>query len=235
MAGRAAAAAASTAGSSTRGLPHRPVRPARLRTIAPHVAQCRVRSTPTPPGIWSPTSSGCAIHLGIDSWLVFGGSWGSTLALAYAQTPSRPRQRTGAARHLHCCAAGSSTGTTSGGAATSSPTSGSASWRRSRSTSAADLIAAYRDLLADPDHRAPPPRVAWSLWEGETITLLPQPERVAEFGERRFALAFARIENHYFVHGGCLDDGQLLRDVAAIADIPGVDRAGPLRRASARR
>ena len=59
-----------------------PVRPARLRQVD---AECQ-RWRPTRPGIWSPTSSGCASMAGFDKWLVFGGSWGSTLALAYAET-----------------------------------------------------------------------------------------------------------------------------------------------------
>ena len=59
------------------------------------------RSRPTPPGIWSTISSGCARWPGIERWLVFGGSWGSTLALAYAQTHPDARHRAGAARHLH--------------------------------------------------------------------------------------------------------------------------------------
>ena len=63
-------------------------------------------STPTPPGTSSPTSSGCANMAGFDKWLVFGGSWGSTLALAYAETHPEPCQRAGPARHLHADQAG---------------------------------------------------------------------------------------------------------------------------------
>ena len=63
---------------------------------------------------------------------------------------------------------------------------------------------------------------AWSLWEGETITLLPEPETSGKFGEDDFAIAFARIENHYFVHAGWLEEGQLIRDAGRLKDIPGV-------------
>ena len=63
---------------------------------------------------------------------------------------------------------------------------------------------------------------AWSLWEGETITLLPNPSYSSTFAEDRYALAFARIENHYFVHAGWLEEGQLLRDAHKLANIPGV-------------
>ncbi len=62
---------------------------------------------------------------------------------------------------------------------------------------------------------------AWSLWEGETITLLPNLEFTAQHGEDGFALAFARIENHYFVNAGFLDEGQLIRDASRLRDIPG--------------
>ena len=61
---------------------------------------------------------------------------------------------------------------------------------------------------------------AWSLWEGETITLLPNEGYSAQFGDAHYALAFARIENHYFVNGGFFDEGQLLRDAPRLAGIP---------------
>jgi proline iminopeptidase len=60
------------------------------------------------------------------------------------------------------------------------------------------------------------------LWEGRTITLLPSPELEEHFGEDDYALAFARIENHYFVNDGFVEEGQLLRDAHRLADIPGV-------------
>ena len=60
------------------------------------------------------------------------------------------------------------------------------------------------------------------MWEGQTITLLPDPTGIAKHAEDEFALAFARIENHYFVHGGWLEEGQLIRDAGKLAGIPGV-------------
>jgi proline iminopeptidase len=64
---------------------------------------------------------------------------------------------------------------------------------------------------------------AWSTWEAATLSLLPDEERVGEMGGDRFALAFARIECHYFTNGGFFDaDDQLLRDVEKIRHIPGV-------------
>jgi proline iminopeptidase len=84
-------------------------------------------------------------------------------------------------------------------------------------------MAAYRRRLTGADKATQIEAAkAWSLWEGETITLLPDPENTAKHQDDDFALAFARIENHYFVHGGWLEEGQLLRDAHRIADIPGV-------------
>ena len=85
-----------------------------------------------------------------------------------------------------------------------------------------DMVAAYRKRLTAEDRAT---RVsaakAWSLWEGETITLLPNPAFSAVHGEEDFALAFARIENHYFTHNCWLEEGQLLRDAHKLADSPG--------------
>jgi proline iminopeptidase len=64
--------------------------------------------------------------------------------------------------------------------------------------------------------------VAWSRWESSTITLRPRPELVAEFTEEKYAVAFARIENHYFMNGGWFEEGQLIRNAGALKDIPGV-------------
>ena len=86
-----------------------------------------------------------------------------------------------------------------------------------------DLIAAYRRRLTDPDPAVQLEAArAWSLWEGETITLLPNEAYSRQFGADAFARAFARIENHYFVHAGWLEEGQLLRDAHRLRPIPGV-------------
>ena len=125
---------------------------------------------------------------GFEKWLVFGGSWGSTLALAYAETHPGPRQRAGPARHLHADPGRSSTGTISSASRRCSRTSGSASWRRSREAERGDMMAAYRKRLTGTDRKAQIEAApAWSLWEGETITLLPEPETSGKFGEDEFA------------------------------------------------
>jgi proline iminopeptidase len=67
-----------------------------------------------------------------------------------------------------------------------------------------------------------PAAVAWATWEASAITLLPRPELVASFADPGYALAFARIENHYFVNHGWMTEGQLIANVDAIRGIPGV-------------
>jgi proline iminopeptidase len=67
-----------------------------------------------------------------------------------------------------------------------------------------------------------PAAIAWAKWEGSTITLLPQADTIARFTDPEYAVAFSRIENHYFRHGGWWDEGQLIRDAPRLAGIPAV-------------
>ncbi|MBY0423959.1 MAG: alpha/beta fold hydrolase, partial [Parvularculaceae bacterium] len=85
-----------------------------------------------------------------------------------------------------------------------------------------DLMAAYYKRLTGPDERE---RLkcakAWSIWEGGTVSLFPSEERIQSFGGDAFALSFARIECHYFVHGGFFDrDDQLIAGASSLRDIP---------------
>ncbi len=144
-------------------------------------------------------------HLGIEKWQVCGGSWGSALALAYAEKhPDRSPSSCSVASSP--CARASSTGSTRAAPPTSIPTSGRDTSLRCRRTSAHNMIEAYSRLLNDPD-----PAVhinaatAWARWESSTITLLPDAEVIAHFTEDAFAVAFARIENHYFMNDGWFD------------------------------
>ena len=84
------------------------------------------------------------------------------------------------------------------------------------------LAAYHRRLNADDPEVRSAAAVAWSRWEAEIVTLLPNPELVAAACEDQFALAVARIETHYMINGGWLDEGQLLRDIGRIRHIPGV-------------
>ncbi len=86
-----------------------------------------------------------------------------------------------------------------------------------------NMMAAYRKLLTGATRRSSSEAAqAWSVWEGETITPLPSPDNSAKHADAHFALAFARLENHYFTHRCWFEDGQLLRDAHRLAGIPGV-------------
>ena len=159
---------------------------------------------------------------GFDQWLVFGGSWGSTLALAYAEThPERVSELV--LRGIYTLTTAELDWYYQFGVSEMFPDK----WERFLAPipqdERGDLMAAYRKRLVGDDKAAQIEAAkAWSGWEGETITLLPEPSTSDKFHEDQFALAFARIENHFFVHSGWLEEGQLLRDAHKLADIDGV-------------
>ena len=160
--------------------------------------------------------------LGIERWVVFGGSWGSTLALAYAET--HPERCTALiVRGIFTLRRFELEWYYQSGASMLFPDK----WERFLAPIPAaergDLMAAYHRRLTGTDRAAQiEAALAWSLWEGETITLLPDPALSAQHAEDDYALAFARIENHYFVNAGWLDEGQLIRDAHRLKPIPGV-------------
>ena len=159
---------------------------------------------------------------GFDKWLVFGGSWGSTLALAYAEThPERVSELV--LRGIFTLRRAELEWYYQHGASLMFPDKWERFIAQIPEAERGDLMAAYRKRLTSDDKSV---RIAaakaWSLWEGETITLLPDPTTSAPFGGDEFALAFARIENHYFVNGGWVEEGQLIRDAGKLAGIPGV-------------
>ena len=159
---------------------------------------------------------------GFDKWLVFGGSWGSTLALAYAEThPGRVSELV--VRGIYTLTRPELDWYYQFGVSEMFPDK----WERFLAPipqpERGDMMAAYRKRLVGSDRKAQVEAArAWSLFEGETITLLPEPETSDKFGEDDFAVAFARIENHYFVHAGWLEEGQLIRNAGRLRDIPGV-------------
>ena len=160
--------------------------------------------------------------MGVERWLVFGGSWGSTLALAYAQAhPDRVSELV--LRGIFLLRRWELRWYYQHGASLLFPDKWEHFLAAIPPEEQDDLIAAYRRRLIDPDPAVQLAAArAWSLWEGETITLLPNAGYSQQFGADEFARAFARIENHYFVHDAWLEEGQLLRDVGRIRDIPGV-------------
>jgi proline iminopeptidase len=161
--------------------------------------------------------------LGIERWQVFGGSWGSTLALAYAQThPERVTELV--LRGIFMLRRWELEWFYQEGASRLFPDAWEPYLQAIPEAERGDLIGAYHRRLTSPDEAT---RLAaartWSVWEGATSFLRVDPAFVIGHEDAAFALAFARIENHYFVNGGFFDDeNQLLRDVARIADIPGV-------------
>lgn len=160
--------------------------------------------------------------IGVEKWLVFGGSWGSTLALAYAEThPDRVSELV--VRGIYTLTKAELSWYYQFGVSEMFPDKWEKFLAPIPEFERHDMMAAYRKRLVGDDKQAQiEAALAWSQWEGQTITLLPEPETSDKFGEDEFALAFARIENHYFVHAGWMDEGQLLRDAHKLADIEGV-------------
>ena len=158
---------------------------------------------------------------GHEKWQVFGGSWGSTLSLAYAQThPERVTELI--LRGIFLAGQKEYDWLFRYGASELYPEE----WERFLAPVGQDCddpVAAYREILTGDDYNAKLEAAkAWSRWEASTVTLLPQPDVIDHFTDADQALAIARIENHYFVHGCWLEPGQLLRDAHRIADIPTV-------------
>jgi len=162
-------------------------------------------------------------HLRIDRWQVFGGSWGSTLALAYAEThPGRVMELV--LRGIFLLRKQEIDWFYQRGASIIYPDAWESYVGHIPEGERADLLAAYHKRLTSPDPqvRLETARI-WSGWEGRTSKLIPQEDFVGHYEEDEFALAFARIEAHYFVNRGFLDsDDQLLRDAHKIRGIPGV-------------
>jgi proline iminopeptidase len=162
-------------------------------------------------------------HLGIDRWLLLGGSWGSTLALAYAeQHPDRVTA---------LILFGVTTGRHSefdhlfrGALSDAFPTQ----WHRLRALLPADtpdhdVPAAYHRLLMNPDPAIHSEAAyEWCLWESATPDWPLSNELARRFHDPAYALAFARIVTHYVTNNAWLEDGSLLRDAGRLADIPGI-------------
>lgn len=160
--------------------------------------------------------------MGVETWQVFGGSWGSTLALAYAEThPEHVSELV--LRGIYLLTKAEMDWYYQFGVSEMFPEKYEAFIAPIPEAERGDMITAYRKRLVGED-REEQLRCAkaWSIWEGETITLLPEPATSDTFHEADFALAFARIENHYFTHAGWFEDGQLLRDAHKLKDIPGM-------------
>ena len=162
-------------------------------------------------------------HLGINRWQVFGGSWGSTLALAYAQThPDKVTELV--LRGIFLLRRSELEWFYQQGCNALYPDAWEAYLAAIPEVEHGDLISAYhRRLTSDDAATRLAAARAWSVWEGATSFLWQDSSHIASSAADEFALAFARIECHYFVNGGFLDhDDQLLRNVDRIRHIPAV-------------
>ena len=162
-------------------------------------------------------------RLGIARWQVFGGSWGSTLALAYAEThPERVSELI--LRGIFTLRRKELEWFYQQGASEIQPEAFDEYVRPIPVTERGDLIAAFhRRLTGDNEGVKLEAARAWSMWEGNAISLLPDPARVAAFGAPDYAIAFARIETHYFQNRGFFDrDDQLIANAGRLKAIPGV-------------
>lgn len=161
-------------------------------------------------------------HLGVERWQLLGGSWGSTLALAYAE---RHAERVTALilRGIFLLRRREIEWFYEEGCSWMFPEAFEAFERIIPPAERGDMIRAYYRRLTDPD---PALRLAaakaWSVWEGTTLSLMPDADRIRAFGKDQYALAFARIECHYFINGGFFErDGQLLADAGRLRNVPG--------------
>jgi proline iminopeptidase len=161
-------------------------------------------------------------NLGIERWQVFGGSWGSALALAYAE--SHPQAVTEIVlRGIFTLRRHELEWFYEGGAASIVPDLWEDFIAPIPILERSQLMEAYHRRLSDPDPDVHvPAAVAWSRWEAANLTLLPDPELIEAMTEPRAAVAFARIENHYFLHGGWFEPEQLIANVGRIRGIPAV-------------
>jgi proline iminopeptidase len=159
---------------------------------------------------------------GVEKWQMFGGSWGSTLALAYAETyPERVSELV--VRGIYTLTKAELDWYYQFGVSEMFPDK----WERFIAPippeERHEMMLAYNRRLTGADRSvALEAAQAWSIWEGETITLLPEKSTSGKFEDADFAYAFSRIENHFFVNAGWMDEGQLLRDAYKLKDIPGV-------------
>jgi proline iminopeptidase len=164
-------------------------------------------------------------HLEIERWQVFGGSWGSTLALAYAEThPDRVTELV--LRGIFLLRREEIRWFYQEGASWLFPDAWEEYLTHIPEAERHDLLRAYYARLTSPDPAVQ--RAAakvWSVWEGRTSCLIPNPELIARTASDEFSLAFARIESHYFVHEGWLTNGRELlapANVEKIRKVPGV-------------
>lgn len=159
--------------------------------------------------------------LHIEKWVLFGGSWGSTLSLVYAQ--AHPARVLGLVlRGIFLCRGKDLQWFYQDGASRLFPDFWKDYWQHIPEEERHDMIGAYHRRLTGHDEIA---RMAaaklWSVWEGCCSTLRPNAHVVERFSDPHVALALARIEAHYFINAAFLEADQILRDADKLAGIPG--------------
>ncbi|MDK8466036.1 prolyl aminopeptidase [Marinobacter sp. SS13-12] len=160
--------------------------------------------------------------LGITQWILFGGSWGSTLSLVYAQ--SHPDRVLGLVlRGIFLCRPRDIYWFYQEGASRVFPDYWQDFLAPIPENERDDLVSAYyRRLTSTNELEQIQAAKAWSIWEGRCATLHPNPRVVEHFGHPHVAIALARIECHYFMNNAFLEDNQIVRDAGALKDIPGI-------------
>lgn len=161
-------------------------------------------------------------RLGVERWLLFGGSWGSTLSLVYAET--HPERVLGLVlRGIFLCRPREIQWFYQEGAGRIFPDLWEEFLAPIPAAERGDLVRAYyRRLTGDDEVTRMAAAKAWSVWEGSTSTLLPNPAVVDHFADPFNALSLARIECHYFAHDSFLEPDQILRDASRLHGLPGV-------------
>ncbi|MCG6976634.1 MAG: prolyl aminopeptidase [Acidiferrobacterales bacterium] len=159
--------------------------------------------------------------LKVDRWVLFGGSWGSTLSLVYAET--HPERVAGLIlRGIFLCRPKEIQWFYQDGTSRMFPDFWEDFIHPIPEEERVDLVRAhYRRLTGDDEVARMASAKAWSLWEGRTANLVPKHEVVEFFGSPHTALSLARIEAHYFVNDCFLEPNQIIRDADKLADIPG--------------
>lgn len=160
--------------------------------------------------------------LGIDRWLLFGGSWGSTLSLVYAE--AYPERVLGLVlRGIFLCRPRDIQWFYQEGASRVFPDYWQEFLAPIPEDERHDMVTAYyRRLTSANELEQIQAAKAWSIWEGRCATLHPNPKVVEHFGHPHVAIALARIECHYFMNNAFLEPDQIVRDAGRLADIPGV-------------
>jgi proline iminopeptidase len=159
-------------------------------------------------------------YLGIDKWVLFGGSWGSTLSLVYAE--NYPERVHGLIlRGIFLCRPEEITWFYQEGANRIFPDLWQDFIRPIPKAERSDLLKAYHQRLTGDDEVGRMAAAkAWSVWEGRTATLQPRKSVVDHFSDPYTALSLARIEAHYFMHNAFLEENQILRNIDQLQDIP---------------